>query len=164
MMTEKQQQATSSQQQENILSAQLLHVHKNNRNFGIIMPFVITIILGPILLLINPKRLIWVVSIFPWALSLFSYVVWRHVYREIPQKLYYHPEGIRWITRAGKEVFVPWNDIREVEPLKAYGKIKVPDYMLFFRKPFPGYMPVSAEVAEKIREYMAKYKETEEYP
>ena len=100
-------------------------------------------------------------------LPLFVYFVDRHIDKSLPKTIYYAPDGLCWITRGGKKVFVPWEDITKVIPIGDYGRImgygngKVPDYMLFFRKPFPGYTPVSAEVAEKIREYMVKYKETE---
>ena len=42
-----------------------------------------------------------------------------------------------------------------------YSKGEVTDYMLFFKKPFPGFAPVSKDVTEKLMMYMMKYKKFE---
>ena len=160
------------EEQANELSSNLQRIHKMDYLFFPLYLLLIWVVVECLLSLVIPDRGftdmgLFDILLFGILLPLFVYLILRYVDKSFPKTIYYAPEGLYWITRGGKKVFVPWEDITKVIPIGDYGRImgygngKVPDYMLFFRKPFPGYTPVSAEVAEKIREYMVKYKETE---
>ena len=156
---------TPIEKQQNTLSQNLLKVHKKNRNFAVLILPLLTFVLSVIFYIaiiypIRPTQGL-LIFILPFFIALLGWSGWKWAERDIAEKIYYYQEGIQVVRRSGNKIFLQWNDILDVRPLKAYGKIKVPDYMLFFKKPFPGYTPVSAEVAEKIREYMDKYKNQE---
>jgi len=97
---------------------------------------------------------------------------YRRAEGRLPRIIYYSNAGIRWVTRKGKEIFVPWADIIKVSPIGDYGRImgfgngKVSDYGIYYRKTVMGFRIVSAEafceeVGRKIEEYLREFREKE---
>jgi len=75
------------------------------------------------------------------VLPVLYYIFWSHIYRKsIIKEIYYYDSYIIGLSLSNKEIVIKYSDITKTKPLIKYGKTRVPDYMLFFKKPFP---PVS---------------------
>jgi len=154
-------------EQENVLSANLQRIHRWDRIFYPLLTFFIGFTFSTLYVSYrNSTNMLGVAILYSVVvlLPIAGYFVYRYLDGTYPKTIYYSNAGLRWVARNNKEVFIPWDDIIKVLPAENYGRIlgygngEVSDYGLFFKRPFPGYTIVSAEVAEKIREYMAEYK------
>jgi len=157
-------------EQRNEFSENLQRIHKRDRLFFPLLCFFVAIVTATVYVHFkkstNPYGIVilYVAVIF---LPIAVYLQYRHMDGTYPRSIYYSNAGIRWVTRRNKEIFVTWDDIIKVSPIGDYGRImgygngKVSDYILYFKKPFPGYTPVSAEVARKIEEYLREFREKE---
>ena len=157
-------------EQENILSENLQRIHRLDRVYIPLYGFVIGFVTIALNIYFRGITTPWKIAL-PYAILLIICILVHLQHRLIegnfPKTVYYSNAGIGWITRRGKEVFVPWNNIIKASPIVDYGKRrgygngKVSDYILYFKKPFPGFTPVSAEVGQKIEEYLREFREKE---
>ncbi len=164
---EKQNQEKIIETQYNNLSENLQRIHRIDEIFFPVLLFLVGITTATIFYLFvfegNSIFHLLVLYGVAFCILVINYIILHTQHKSFPMKIFYTPEGVGWISHSGKRVFIPWDDIIKVEPIGDYGKIlgygkgEVPDYMLFF-KPFPGFTPVSEEVAEKLMMYMVKYK------
>ncbi len=151
------------EEQKNVLSSPLLKFYKKNYHFGLVVMSLFSGI-GAVVLYVFVLYSIEAVRgllifIVPFIVALCIYIGERLSDMSIADMIRYYQQGICIVRRSGRRFFLKWEDIREIRPLGAYGKIRVPDYMLFFKKPFPGNTPVSAEVGKKIEEYLREFRE-----
>ena len=155
--------------QENNLSENLLRIHRLDRTVFPLYIFIIGFIAATLNIYFRGITTPWKIVLYYSILLIICILI--HLQHRLmdgtyPKTVYYSNAGIGWITRRGKEVFVPWNNIIKASPIVDYGKRrgygngKVSDYILYFKKPFPGFTPVSAEVGQKIEEYLREFRET----
>ena len=152
-------------EQKNALSSQLLKFYKRNYYFGIVVMSLVSGIGAAVLyvFVISSIDAIHGLLIFivPFIVALCIYIGEKLSDMYMAEVIRYYQQGICIVRRSGRRFFLRWEDIREIRPLVAYGKIKVPDHILFFKRPFPGFTPVSAEVGRKIEEYLKEFREKE---
>jgi len=160
-------------QQENEFSENLKRIQKRDRLFYPLIALFLVIVVTALNIYFRnitaPRKIVLyyaLVSILPVAV----YFGLRYAHGMYPRSIYYSTAGIRWVTRRGKEVFVPWADIIKVSPIGDYGRImgfgngKVTDYGIYYRKRVMGFKIVSAEafseeVGRKIEEYLREFRE-----
>jgi len=155
-------------QQENEFSENLKRIHRRDRLFFPSLCFFVAIVTATAYIYFKkPSNAYGIVILYMAVifLPIAVYLQYRHMDGTYPRSIYYSNAGIRWITLKNKEVFVPWDNIIKVSPIGDYGRImgygngKVSDYILYFKKPFPGYIPISEEVGKKIEEYLREFRE-----
>ena len=160
-------------ERENILSENLQRIRKREKVVIPLFFFIFTVILATLNVYFrgmdNPY---WVLVIYAVAVIIPLYIRMESGRAEgrIPKIIYYSNAGLRWTTSNNKEIFIPWNDVIKVSPIGDYGKImgygngKVSDYAIYFKRPFMGFKivsteAVSAEVGQKIGEYLREFRE-----
>jgi len=155
-------------QQENEFSENLKRIHRRDRIAYPVIGFFIGLIVVTLNIYFRNITTAWKLLLYyaiVLILPVMGYFEFRYIDGTYPKLVYCSDAGIRWVTRRNKEVFIPWSEVIKVSPVGHYGAImgfgkrKVSDYGLFFKKPFPGYTFVSEEVGKKIEEYLREFRE-----
>ncbi|MEW6070673.1 MAG: hypothetical protein AB1485_08650 [Candidatus Thermoplasmatota archaeon] len=116
--------------------------------------------------------IIWCSIILAVTMGLLIYIALPWAFKQIPKRISYSSEGIRFITQDNKEKFIPWRHVWVIAPQPAWpgGQI-VPDFFIMWGMAgtrlreyevmdFPRCIPVSQKIGIKLvsvwQQYLAR--------